>query len=81
MSINITVHGNPVSLNRETNIISDFDYAKKMEIERRRKLRLEQVLFDLKIFLFSIFFYKFFVSLRIGPSTIKRYCIKYTKSI
>lgn len=64
MSINITVHGNPVSLNRENNCFSDFDYAKRTEIERRRKLRLEQVclvFYSKNIF---FYFYAFFFKVR-----------------
>lgn len=65
MSINITVHGNPVSLNRETNVISDFDYAKKTEIERRKKLRLEQVCCLIFLFFFSLFLnFVFFFQVR-----------------
>lgn len=60
MSINITLHGNPVSLNRENNCFSDFDYAKRTELERRKKLRLEQVclnFFFKKKNIFNFFFF------------------------
>lgn len=43
MSINVTVNGNPVSINRGRMVLNDLDEIKKNERDRRRKLRLEQV--------------------------------------
>lgn len=45
MSINVTLHRNLFRNNQENKKLSNFDYAKKQEIERRRRLRLEQVNF------------------------------------
>ncbi len=44
MSINVTVHGNPVSIRRGKMVLSDLENLKKTEREHRKRLRLEQVL-------------------------------------
>lgn len=46
MSINITLHGNSFYNNRENRMLGNLDYAKKQELDRRKRLRLEQVKFD-----------------------------------
>jgi hypothetical protein len=43
MSINVSVTESPVSIRRGKMLITDIDNLKKIEINRRRRLRLEQV--------------------------------------
>lgn len=43
MSINITLHENKTYNNRDSRMFGNLDFAKKQELERRKRLRLEQV--------------------------------------
>jgi len=44
MSINVSVPRSPVSIRRGKMLITDIENLKKTEINRRRRLRLEQVI-------------------------------------
>lgn len=48
MSINVTVTGNPVAVRRGQMFMSEIDNFKKKETLRRRKARLEQVIYNFK---------------------------------
>ncbi|KAL7300870.1 hypothetical protein TKK_0006426 [Trichogramma kaykai] len=50
MSINVTVKGNPISIRKGKMILSDLDKIKKYDRDQRKKLRLEQVQEQNKIF-------------------------------
>ncbi|CAG2055722.1 unnamed protein product, partial [Timema podura] len=43
MSINVTVHGSPVHIRRKKMLLVDYEEMKKSEVNRRRKLRIQQV--------------------------------------
>lgn len=58
MSIHVTVNSNPLCINRSKVLLSDLELAKKNEWNRRRKLRLQQVLLFLRT-VYTIFFLHF----------------------
>lgn len=62
MSINVTVHGNPISINRGKMVSLDPD----KEFALRRKIRLQQVRMSMSFF--SVVIYNFFS----GSTTIER---------